>query len=220
MKATIQLEFKLIHRYLKPVRMLIFFLGFLVLWYWLESEAGLPEQVNMALLMTVFLLSIFGMYFQDFFWAGPAEPLFRFIYPTDLKEMLLAKNLLLTGFSVCSLVPILAIHLLVFAGPFTDILNAIVYLSTAVFIFVHFGNSITIRTRRLASESAGLALLLRNGLTFLIASVPYLLFKVLLGSYMMCLIFAAVMGMLWFYRFLPLAAQRLEKSKYEILEGS
>ncbi len=220
MKATIQLELKLIHRYLKPVWMLVFFMVFVALWYWMESEGALLEQINMALLMTIFLLSIFGMYFQDFFWAGTVEPLFRFVYPTNLKEMILAKNLLLAGFCGCSLVPILALDLMLFSGTLTELLNAIVYLSTAMFIFVHFGNIITIRTRRLANEKTGFALLLRNALTFLIASLPYLLFNVLLGSYVVCLIFAAAMGLLWFYRSVPLAAQRLEKSKYEILEES
>lgn len=222
MKASVQLELKLIQRYLKPIWMFVFFLVFVVLWYLMDAGEGLLEQVNTALLMTVFLLSILGTYLQDFFWAGTSEPHFRFVHPVRpgaLEEMILAKNLLLAGVAVCSLVPILVLDLLLFSGTLTELVNAIMYLGTAVFIFIHFGNSITIRYRRLDGERAGLAFLARNALTFVFASVPYLLFKVLVGSYLACIVFALAMGLFWYYHSLPRAARRLENYKYEIMEN-
>jgi len=78
----------------------------------------------------------------------------------------------------------------------------------------------TIRMRRKYGRSEGLSILVRNGLAFVGASLPYVVFRVVLGSVFLCLTFSVLAAAGWYLYSIPRTARLLSANKFELLEGS
>lgn len=219
-KAYLHLEMKIIRRYLHPGWMVVMLVGFIVVWYWADPDSRAAEYLNVPLLADFFLISILGMYFQDFFWAGPEEPYFRFVFPGDFRMTVRIKNLLILGVLLGSIIMVSGALMILFRPAFVQFVNGALYVFSAVFLLLHFGNMNTLRMRRKYRQTQGISMLIRNGLAFVGASLPYIILKVLMGSAFLCLLFTLLAVVGWYFYSVPRTAKLLAFYKFELLEVS
>ncbi|MBD3276639.1 MAG: hypothetical protein GF372_15090, partial [Candidatus Marinimicrobia bacterium] len=97
LEKYLRFEWKIILRYLKPHWSLLITAVMLGAWLWFEKNTLSVPGSYVMYLLEFFLVSFFTIFLYDFFWGGKAEVRCRLLYPTDFRQMVCVKNLLMIG---------------------------------------------------------------------------------------------------------------------------
>lgn len=173
--------------------------------------------MNVFIGIVTFNYLVTGFLFANIFWEGKNEKTCYFLFPTDLKRIIFAKNLsifiLVLGLYCLTALVAAARH----ESNVLDFLDALVLLLTSIFLFFWLGNFIAVRfSLQDSTDNLIISLLLQFGM-MMFASLPYLILKVIFQSYLLCVIFLMGSVVAWYFVMIPSTAKALQKHKFVIL---
>lgn len=215
----LRFEWKIIMRYLKPHWSLVSIAVMLGAWMVLEGESMPVRDSGVVYILEFLLVSFFTFFIYDFFWGGKEEVRFRLLYPTDFRQMVLVKNLLLIGILMVALGLLQIGAALMLAIPMKDILLGWLYFGSVIFLLTTIGNASTIRRHR-KNTGTGIGAFYKHGFIFLIVSLPFVILVMVLRTTLPCLIYVLFTMLWWYFRSLTRTAHRLQHLKYQLLEDA
>ncbi|MBD3274872.1 MAG: hypothetical protein GF372_06145, partial [Candidatus Marinimicrobia bacterium] len=148
LEKYLRFEWKIIWRYLKPHWSLLSIAVMLILWMVFEKDDLPIGDSGVIYILEFLLVSFFTMFLYDFFWGGKAEVRCRLLYPTEFRQMVCVKNLLMIGILSVSIGLLQLGSALVLSIRLQDILRGWLYFGSVIFCLTTIGNASTIRTHR------------------------------------------------------------------------
>jgi hypothetical protein len=175
-------------------------------------------DLNAPVLATTINFMLWSFLFENLFIGGVQEEVLHLIAPVDFNKVIFAKNvsvLIVVSLLFCCTVVFITV---VFKSNFDAIADAVIYFLIGTFTALNLGNYIAVRFKQIgASNNIIIFSIIHTGL-IVVASLPYLMLKVFLQSYLLCLLFTALLFCCWRFFTIPFAARMLRACKFEIIE--
>jgi hypothetical protein len=215
----LRFEWKIIWRYLKPHWSLVSIAVMLILWMVFEKDDLPIGDSGVIYILEFLLVSFFTFFINDFFWGGKEEVRCRLLYPTEFRQMVLVKNLLMIGILSVSIGLLQLGSALALSIQMENILRGWLYFGSVIFLLTTIGNASTIRTHR-KKTGTGIGTFYKHGFIFLLVSLPFVILVMVLRTTLPCLIYVLFTALWWYFRSVARTAHRLQHLKYQLLEDA
>jgi len=208
-------QLKILNRYTKLWVIVILLSLYTVIVVYSSDKLKISFNVPLFTIILSFLVT--GFLFGEFFLGGNNERIFYFLFPTDFAYTVLSKNIAAAFAALLVALPILAAEVILLRSPIQHYVDALCYLLSSISVFFVLGNLIAVFLRRKETFGSFVPLMIVETIVLVVASFPYLILKVWLDSYLLCLTSSFFTFGMWYLYIVPITATSFRAHKDDII---
>lgn len=210
-------EMKLVRRFYGIARSLLVLILFAGLLYGVGDAGRRQIDLNVLHVTVAMSVGVLGLWCVRPFPGGCRELLSYLLSPVSFEEIMFAKHASLFVAISGVLGVVVGGVSLVSEASLVEFVDAFIYGLTTVLVLLSGGSLLGIYFPAGAAGERGFQFVLVYTIVFAVASLPYLILRVLLGSYLLTLVFIALTAAVWYGVVLPGMSRQFVIRKYEIL---